>query len=159
MLAALREELANLEQQSSELTTRWQNERDKIAAEGKIKEELDQARIELEQAQRAGDLAKAGELSYGKIPALEKRLSEASAQSENALLRERAEHLEGSMQLLQTEVGTQLRFESGAALPEPLATIRGVSSSAEEELQAEIAGYQAAAKGGTTAVPEGPDQV
>ncbi|MAF29727.1 MAG: ATP-dependent chaperone ClpB [Croceicoccus sp.] len=87
-LAALREELANLEQQSSELTTRWQNERDKIAAEGKIKEELDQARIELEQAQRAGDLAKAGELSYGKIPALEKRLSEASAQSENALLRE-----------------------------------------------------------------------
>ena len=87
-LAALREELANLEQQSSELTTRWQNERDKIAAEGKIKEELDQARIELEQAQRAGDLARAGELSYGKIPELEKQLSEASAQSENALLRE-----------------------------------------------------------------------
>ncbi len=87
-LAALREELANLEQQSSELTTRWQNERDKIAAEGKVKEELDQARIELEQAQRAGDLAKAGELSYGKIPALEKQLAEASAQSENALLRE-----------------------------------------------------------------------
>ena len=87
-LAALREELANLEQQSSELTTRWQNERDKIAAEGKVKEELDQARIELEQAQRAGDLARAGELSYGKIPALEKQLSEAAAQSENALLRE-----------------------------------------------------------------------
>ena len=87
-LAALREELANLEQQSSELTTRWQNERDKIAAEGKVKEELDQARIELEQAQRAGDLARAGELSYGKIPALEKQLAEASAQSENALLRE-----------------------------------------------------------------------
>ncbi len=87
-LATLREELANLEQQSSELTTRWQNERDKIAAEGKIKEELDAARIELEQAQRAGDLAKAGELSYGKIPALEKQLAEASAQSENALLRE-----------------------------------------------------------------------
>ncbi|ARU15270.1 ATP-dependent chaperone ClpB [Croceicoccus marinus] len=87
-LASLREELANLEQQSSELTTRWQNERDKIAAEGKIKEELDQARIELEQAQRAGDLARAGELSYGKIPALEKQLSEAAAQSENALLRE-----------------------------------------------------------------------
>jgi len=87
-LTALREELANLEQQSSELTTRWQNERDKIAAEVKIKEELDAARIELEQAQRAGDLAKAGELSYGRIPALEKQLAEAAAQSENALLRE-----------------------------------------------------------------------
>ncbi|RVQ66470.1 ATP-dependent chaperone ClpB [Croceicoccus ponticola] len=87
-LTTLREDLANLEQQSSELTTRWQNERDKIAAEGKVKEELDAARIELEQAQRGGDLAKAGELSYGKIPELERKLAEASAQSENSLLRE-----------------------------------------------------------------------
>ena len=70
-LVALREELANLEQQSAELTTRWQNERDKIEAEGKIKEALDAARLELEQAQRVGDLAKAGELSYGRIPELE----------------------------------------------------------------------------------------
>lgn len=87
-LSALREELANLEQQSSELTTRWQNERDKIASESRIKEELDAARIELEQAQRAGDLGKAGELSYGRIPELEKRLAEAEGESENALLRE-----------------------------------------------------------------------
>ncbi|MGD9664041.1 MAG: ATP-dependent chaperone ClpB [Novosphingobium sp.] len=87
-LATLREELANLEQQSSELTTRWQNERDKIANESRIKEELDHARIELEQAQRAGDLGKAGELSYGRIPELEKRLAEAQGESENALLRE-----------------------------------------------------------------------
>jgi ATP-dependent Clp protease ATP-binding subunit ClpB len=87
-LAALKEELANLEQQSAELTTRWQNERDKIAAEGKIKEALDHARLELEQAQRNGDLAKAGELSYGRIPELEKQLAEAQGASENALLRE-----------------------------------------------------------------------
>lgn len=87
-LAHLREELANLEQQSSELTTRWQNERDKIAAESKIKEELDQARIELEQAQREGDLAKAGQLSYGRIPELEKALAAAQGQAQNALLRE-----------------------------------------------------------------------
>src|SRR5580765_366020 len=87
-LATLRGELANLEQQSAELTTRWQGERDKIAAEGKIKEALDAARIELEQAQRAGDLGKAGELSYGTIPALEKQLAEAESVSDNALLRE-----------------------------------------------------------------------
>ncbi|MDT0575699.1 ATP-dependent chaperone ClpB [Croceicoccus sp. F390] len=87
-LGNLREELANLEQQSSELTTRWQGERDKIAAESKVKEALDAARIELEQAQRAGDLGRAGELSYGTIPQLERQLQEASAQSENALLRE-----------------------------------------------------------------------
>ncbi|PKB19498.1 ATP-dependent Clp protease ATP-binding subunit ClpB [Novosphingobium kunmingense] len=88
-LDTLKAELANLEQQSAELTTRWQNERDKIAAEGKIKEALDAARIELEQAQRAGDLAKAGELSYGKIPELEKQLAEAqNVDTSNMLLRE-----------------------------------------------------------------------
>src|SRR5690554_2125333 len=87
-LTALREELANLEQQSSELTARWQSERDKIHAEAKIKEQLDSARIELEQAQRSGDLARAGELSYGRIPELEKQLAEAQGQAENALLRE-----------------------------------------------------------------------
>jgi ATP-dependent Clp protease ATP-binding subunit ClpB len=87
-LDALREELANLEQQSSELTTRWQNERDKIAAESKVKEELDQARLELEQAQRSGDLGRAGELSYGRIPELERQLEEARGQANNAMLRE-----------------------------------------------------------------------
>ena len=87
-LAALREELANLEQQSAELTTRWQNERDKIEAESRIKEELDHARLELDQAQRTGDLARAGELSYGRIPELEQRLADAQGQADNALLRE-----------------------------------------------------------------------
>ena len=87
-LATLRKELSELEQQSSELTTRWQNERDKIHAEGRIKEELDQARLELEQAQRAGDLAKAGELQYGRIPELETKLEEAAGHTDNALLKE-----------------------------------------------------------------------
>jgi ATP-dependent Clp protease ATP-binding subunit ClpB len=87
-LETLREELANLEQQSSELTTRWQNERDKIAGESRIKEQLEAARSELEQAQRSGDLARAGELSYGEIPRLEKELADAAGESENALLRE-----------------------------------------------------------------------
>ncbi len=87
-LDTLRKELAELEQQSSELTTRWQNERDKIHAESKLKEQLDAARIELDQAQREGDLAKAGELSYGRIPELEKQLADAQGHNENALLRE-----------------------------------------------------------------------
>ena len=87
-LIALREDLANLEQRSSELTTRWQNERDKIAAEGKLKEALDTARIELDQAQRQGDLGRAGELAYGRIPELERQLADAQGQAENALLRE-----------------------------------------------------------------------
>jgi len=87
-LANLEGELANLEQQSSELTQRWQAEKDKIGAEAKLKEQLDQARVALEQAQRAGDLAKAGELSYGTIPQLEKQLAEAQGSTEGAMLRE-----------------------------------------------------------------------
>ena len=87
-LAALQAELANLEQQSAELTQKWQAEKDKIHAEAKIKEELDAARSALDQAQRAGDLGRAGELSYGTIPGLEKKLTEAQAAAGNAMLRE-----------------------------------------------------------------------
>ncbi len=84
----IEEELANLEDQSAALTTRWQAEKDKIAGESKLKEQLDAARLELEQAQRSGDLARAGELSYGRIPQLEKQLAEAAGATQGAMLRE-----------------------------------------------------------------------
>src|SRR4051812_17594940 len=87
-LAKLEDELANLEQQSAELTQRWQAEKNKIAGEAKIKEQLDGARLELEQAQRNGDLAKAGELQYGRISQLEKQLTDAQAATHGAMLRE-----------------------------------------------------------------------
>jgi ATP-dependent Clp protease ATP-binding subunit ClpB len=87
-LTNLEGDLANLEQQSAELTTRWQGEKDKIGAEAKLKEQLDAARIALDQAQRSGDLAKAGELSYGTIPGLEKQLESAQGATEGAMLRE-----------------------------------------------------------------------
>jgi ATP-dependent Clp protease ATP-binding subunit ClpB len=87
-LKTLEQELANLEQQSSELTARWQAEKEKISAEAELKSQLDAARIELEQAQRGGDLARAGELQYGRIPELEKKLAEAAAASKGAMLRE-----------------------------------------------------------------------
>ncbi|AMK19518.1 MULTISPECIES: ATP-dependent chaperone ClpB [Sphingobium] len=87
-LEALESDLANLEQQSAELTQRWQAEKDKIAGESKLKEQLDAARVELEQAQRAGDLGKAGELAYGRIPELERKIAEAEGATEGAMLRE-----------------------------------------------------------------------
>lgn len=87
-LTRLEDELAELEDQSAALTERWQAEKVKIQSEAKLKEQLDQARVELEQAQRAGDLARAGELSYGTIPGLEKQLAEAHGASEGAMLRE-----------------------------------------------------------------------
>jgi ATP-dependent Clp protease ATP-binding subunit ClpB len=87
-LGNLDTELANLEQQSAELTTRWQAEKEKIAGEAKLKEQLDAARLQLDQAQRGGDLARAGELSYGIIPGLEKQLAEAQNATAGAMLRE-----------------------------------------------------------------------
>ena len=87
-LETLKAELANLEEQSASLTTRWQAEKEKIHAEAKTKEQLDSARLSLEQAQRAGDLARAGELQYGAIPALEKQLAEAETAAAGAMLRE-----------------------------------------------------------------------
>jgi ATP-dependent Clp protease ATP-binding subunit ClpB len=87
-LAALNEELAGLEEQSGALTLRWQGEKDKLDAATRIKEQLDAARLEVEQAQRAGDFAKAGELTYGRIPELERQLAEAESATANAMTRE-----------------------------------------------------------------------
>lgn len=76
-LEKLSEELANLQERASEMTAKWQAERDKLESGRDLKEKLDRARAELEIAKREGNLAKAGELSYGVIPGLERQLSEA----------------------------------------------------------------------------------
>ena len=75
-LDRLQKEIAELEEKSQTLARRWRDEKDKLSSAQKIKEELDGKRIELEQAQRQGNLARAGELAYGIIPDLEKRLKE-----------------------------------------------------------------------------------
>jgi ATP-dependent Clp protease ATP-binding subunit ClpB len=66
--------LADLKEKSKALTAQWQNEKAAVNAVSVVQSQLEQARIELEQAQRKGDLAKASELQYGKIPDLEKKL-------------------------------------------------------------------------------------
>jgi len=76
-LGRLDKELADLEEQSRTLTDRWMAEKEKLVASTKVKEQLDQARSDLDKAQRTGDLARAGELAYGTIPTLEKQLKEA----------------------------------------------------------------------------------
>jgi len=87
-LERLEHELADLEEQSAALTRKWQAEKEKLASAQKIKEELDQARIELEQAQRRGNLARAGEIAYGVIPGLEKRLAQAEASEDSSMMEE-----------------------------------------------------------------------
>jgi len=74
-LQRLEKELADLEQRSAEITTRWRAEKDKLGDAQKIKSELEQARLALDQAQRKGEYQRAGELAYGRIPELEKKLA------------------------------------------------------------------------------------
>ena len=87
-LEKLEIDLAELEQESTVLTARWQKEKDKIAGSQRLKEKLDTARITLDRAQRSGDLARAGELTYSVIPDLETRIEEASVHEKGAMLNE-----------------------------------------------------------------------
>ena len=78
-LEKLEEELANLEERSDEITARWQAEKAKLGEAADLKRQLDEARNELAVAQRGGDFQRAGELAYGTIPELERKLGEAEA--------------------------------------------------------------------------------
>jgi ATP-dependent Clp protease ATP-binding subunit ClpB len=75
-LVKLDKELANLKEEQARLQAQWQEEKDAISGASNLKEQLEQLRLELEAAQRAGDYHKASELQYGRIPELEKRLRE-----------------------------------------------------------------------------------
>ncbi len=87
-LANLEEALGKLQEKSTSLTAQWEAERDKLAGARNIKEQLDHARNELDDAKRRGDLAKAGELSYGLIPQLEKQLADAEGAETDVLVEE-----------------------------------------------------------------------
>ncbi len=79
-LQKLEKELADLKEQKSQLTSHWQQEKEVILAGRKLKEELEQVRLEIERAQRGGDYAKASELQYGRLPELEQKIKEQEAQ-------------------------------------------------------------------------------
>ncbi|MGS4945529.1 ATP-dependent chaperone ClpB [Meridianimarinicoccus sp. RP-17] len=87
-LEALERELSGLMERSSEMTAKWQSERDKLAGARELKEKLDRARAELDQAKREGNLAKAGELSYGVIPQLERDIAAAEEGGDDVMVEE-----------------------------------------------------------------------
>ncbi len=87
-LETLQKDLADLQEKSAEMTAQWQAERDKLAGARDLKEQLDKARADLEIAKREGNLAKAGELSYGVIPELEKKLTEAENAESSEMMAE-----------------------------------------------------------------------
>jgi len=96
-LQKLEKELQDLEQESATLTAEWQAEKEKLASAQKLKEQLDHARTELDQAQRRGDWARAGELTYGVVPDLERKLKEAEGAETARMLEEAVtpEHIAG----------------------------------------------------------------
>jgi len=87
-LEKLVKELEELEQSSAELTAQWRAEKEKLAGAQKLKEQLDQARAELEAAQRRGDWSRAGELTYGVIPEIERKLKEVEEAEAGRMLEE-----------------------------------------------------------------------
>ena len=127
-LAALREELANRRQELAELTFRWQQDKTAIERIQRIKEELESVRLEAERAERDGDLARAAELRYGRLPELERSLTSAedSVASGDSMLKEEvgpddiAEVVQAwtgipAGRLLEGETQKLLRMEDGLA--------------------------------------------
>ncbi|HWF96299.1 MAG TPA: ATP-dependent chaperone ClpB [Xanthobacteraceae bacterium] len=89
-LKALEAELASLEKRSADLTARWKSEKEKLLGAQKAKTELDQLRVELANAQRKGEYQRAGELAYGRIPELERKLKSIEADEGKGVVLEEA---------------------------------------------------------------------
>jgi ATP-dependent Clp protease ATP-binding subunit ClpB len=87
-LQTLESDLADLEKKSADLTSRWQAEKSKLSDAQKLKSELEQARTELANAQRKGEYQRAGELAYGRIPDLEKKLAAVEASESTSTIDE-----------------------------------------------------------------------
>src|SRR5919107_926078 len=127
-LAALRADLADRRQELDELTARWQQDKSAIERIQRIKEELEAVRLEAERAERDGDLARAAELRYGRLPELERSLTdaEASVETGESMLKEEvgADDIAEVVQawtgipagrLLEGETQKLLRMEEGLA--------------------------------------------
>ncbi|WP_416907977.1 MAG: ATP-dependent chaperone ClpB [Polymorphobacter sp.] len=142
-LTALRSELAGLEEESSALTHRWTAEKDKLNAATHIKEQLDAARIEVEQAQRAGDYAKAGELTYGRIPDLERALNEAEGATVDAMVRE---------EVTADDIAAVVSRWTGIPVDRMLEGEREKLMKMEEILSAQVIGQAAAVRAVSSAV-------
>ncbi|HEY2035032.1 MAG TPA: ATP-dependent chaperone ClpB [Rhizomicrobium sp.] len=87
-LETLEHDLAELEEKSDALTAKWKEEKKSVSDVQSLKEQLDKARAEVEIAQRKGDFARAGELTYGQIPQLEKKIAEIDSKNQAALVNE-----------------------------------------------------------------------
>jgi ATP-dependent Clp protease ATP-binding subunit ClpB len=142
-LATLEKELADLQERSSEMTAKWQAERDKLESSRDLKEQLDRARAELDQAKREGNLAKAGELSYGVIPQLEKQLSVTDEADGNMMVEEAVRP---------EQIASVIERWTGIPTSKMLEGERDKLLRMEEELGARVIGQRSAVKAVSNAV-------
>lgn len=141
-LSELEGELANLKEQSAQLTSRWEAERESIAAVRKLKEEIETVRTQIEQAERAYDLQKAAELRYGKLRSLESELGHAQQwvqqlQNRGALLKE---EVDGE------EIATVVSKWTGIPVAKLLEGERAKLIRMEEVLHQRVVGQQEAVR-------------
>ncbi len=144
-LKVLDKELSELEEKSASLTAQWQAEKDRIQGDQKIKERLDAARVELEQAQRQGNLARAGELTYGEIPELEEKLKTVTDKdvSENHLLKE---------EVSEADIAAVISRWTGIPISKMLEGEREKLLSMEENIGRRVIGQDEAVKAVSAAV-------
>lgn len=144
-LISLEKELRELEESSTALTAQWQTEKDRIEGDQKIKERLDAARVELEQAQRSGNLARAGELTYGEIPELEEKLKvvKDADTSENQLLKE---------EVSESDIAAVVSRWTGIPITKVLEGERDRLMSMEENIGHRVIGQDEAVKAVSAAV-------
>ena len=141
-LEKLQKELAETEEKSAVMTRNWQAEKEKLASASKVKEQLETARRDLELAQRKGDFAKAGELAYATIPALEKKLKEAEASS--------SEMMEEAV--TESHIAQIVSRWTGIPVDKMLAGERDRLLQMEEELGRRVVGQAEAVEAVSTAV-------
>jgi len=142
-LVKLQKELAETEEKSAVMTRNWQAEKEKLASASKVKELLEAARRDLELAQRKGDFAKAGELAYATIPALEKKQAEAEAQSGSNMMEEA---------VTEAHIGQVVSRWTGIPVDKMLAGERDRLLQMETELGRRVVGQAEAVEAVATAV-------
>src|SRR3984885_3919157 len=128
-------EIAELEQRSAALTAQWQKEKEKLSEVKRLQEQLDQARSELETAQRRGDLQRAGELMYSIIPGLEKRLAEGSTVGQTQMLK---------LEVTEQQVAEVVSRWTGIPVDRMLEGEREKLIHMEEKLSQRVVGQEAA---------------
>src|SRR5687767_4116069 len=144
----LERELAELKERSGGMKAQWQHEKETLGAVGRIKQEIEQARIEAEQATRRGDLGKSAELTYGTIPQLEQQMREAERRLASA---------EGRPQFLKEEVASEDIAEvvsrwTGIPISRMLESERERLTKLEDELAHRVVGQREAVEAVSNAV-------